>query len=138
MATIETYDGAVIPQVLLGTGGTAGDLARLSTGSAMTYKSFATGTAGASTFVGILIDSADAGSNVAVLSDGCVNLLKHSATQVIEVGDKIYGTKATNRVGTLAKGTALGVCFKQSATTDNYVVTKLLPFYISGAGGFHA
>ena len=138
MSTIESYDKEVIPQVMMGTGGTSGDLARLSTGSAMTYKSYATGTAGAATFVGILIDSADAGSNAAILSDGCVNLLKHSATQKIEVGNKIYGTKSSNRVGTLAKGTALGVCFKQSATTDDYVVTKLLPFDICGAGGFHA
>lgn len=138
MATIESYDKKVLPQVMSGSGGTAGDLAYLSTGSVLPYKSSSSGTGNALSFVGIYIDSVDNGSNAAVLSDGCVNLLKHAATQKIEVGNKIYGTKSTNRVGTLAKGTALGVCFKQSDTTDSYVVTKLLSFDICGAGGFHA
>ena len=138
MATIESYDKEVIPQIMMGTGGTSGDLAYLSTGSGMAYKSASTGTGVALSFVGILIDSADKGSSAAILSDGCVNLLKHAGTQKIEVGNKIYGTKSSNRVGTLAKGTTLGICFKQSATTDDYVVTKLLTFDICGAGAFHA
>ena len=138
LSVIEQYTGNVYPLVLMGTDGTAGDLMYYSTGSGMTYKSASTGTGVALAFMGVLIDSTAKGSYGAVLAEGVVQLAKHTATNKIEVGDTLYGTKSSNKVGTLAKGTALGVCVKQSGTADTYVSVKLLPYYISGAGGFHA
>ena len=138
MASIEQYSGKVIPHLLMGTSGTSGDLMYVSTGSGMTYKSSSTGTAVASAFLGILIDSAAKGSYGAVLCDGVVQLEKHSATQVIEVGNLIAGTKSSNKVGTLLKGTNLGVCVKQSPSTATYVSIKLIPFFQMGVSGYHA
>ncbi len=138
MTTIEQYSGKQYPYVLMGTYGTAGDLVYHSTGSGMTYKSASTGTGVSGAFLGVLADSCATGDYAAVISDGVVQLAKHTAANKIELGDQIYGTKSSNKVGTVAGGTALGVCFKQSATTDTYVSVMLIPYYISGVGGFHA
>lgn len=138
MATIEQYDGGLFPYVLMGTGGTAGDIIYLSTGSGLTYKSASTGTGVSGAVIGILVDNTAKGSYGAVNCEGIAQLQKHAATQVIEVGDRIAGTKSSNKVGTVLKGTAWGICAKQSASTDTYVSVKLLPFYITGAGGYHA
>jgi predicted RecA/RadA family phage recombinase len=108
-------------------------------GSAFPWKGAAKGTGSASAkFLGVLVDTTVKGSYGAVLAEGVVQLPKATTTSKIEVGELIYGGETTNNVGTLVGGTALGVCFKQSATTDSYVSVKLLPFYITGAGGFHA
>lgn len=138
MASIEQYSGKVIPRVLMGTSGTAGDLMYVSTGSGLTYKSAATGTGVSNAFVGVLIDSAVKGSYGAVAADPVVQLEKHAAANKIEMNDLIYGTKSSNKVGTVAGGTALGVCVKQSATTDTYVSVKIVNCMAMGVGGFHA
>ena len=138
MSVIEQYSGNILPHVLMGTAGTAGDLIYHSTGSGMTYKSAATGTGVSDQFLGVLIETTAAGSYGAVLCAGVVQLQKHAASQKIEMTDILYGTKSSNLVGTVAGGTAIGVCVKQSATTDTYVSTLLIPFWISGATGFHA
>ena len=137
MSIIEQYSGDVLPSVMMGTDGTSGDLMYKSTGSAMTYKSASTGTGVSLSFMGILIDSAVTGSYGAILTNGVVQLEKHAAANPIEVGDTIFGTKSSNKVGTVAGGTALGVCAKQSATTDKYVSVMLRPFW-DMKGGFHA
>ncbi len=138
MATIEQYGGRQFPYVLMGTYGTSGDLVYHSTGSGMTYKSASTGTGVSDQFLGILADSCATGDYSAVICDAVVQLEKHAAANKIEVGNVIYGTKSSNKVGTVAGGTAIGVCFKQSATTDTYVSVKLLPYFVSAATGFHA
>lgn len=141
MATIEAYQGDRIPYVMMGTSGTSGDLMYINTGSVLTLKSNANaGTENTSDFAGILIDSTVKGSYGAVLCERVVNLTKLLSTNKIEVGDIIYadGAAADNKVGTVAGGTAIGVCVKQSSTADATVATKLLPFYMTGAGGFHA
>ena len=138
MASIEQYSGNVIPHVLMGTSGTAGDLMYVSTGSGMTYKSHTTGTAISNAFIGVLIDSTVKGSYGAVLCSGVVQLEKHAAANKIEMNDMIAGTTASNKVGTILKGTNIGVCVKQSATTDTYVSVKLIPCFDMGVGGFSA
>jgi len=138
MATSEQYSGNQYPYVMMGTNGTSGDLVYASTGSGMTYKSASTGTGVSNAFIGILADSCSTGDYAAVTSECVAQLAKHTAANKIEVGDVIYGTKSSNKVGTVAGGTALGVCFKQSSTTDTYVSVRLIPYYVSGATGFHA
>lgn len=141
MATIEAYKGDRIPYVMLGTSGTSGDLCYISTGSIKTLKSNAnSGTENTSAFAGLLIESTVKGSYGAVLCEGVANLTKLASTNKIEVGDIIYadGAASDNKVGTVVGGTAIGICAKQSSTTDTTVAAKLLPFYITGAGGYHA
>ena len=138
MASIERQSGRQISHIMMGTGGTSGDLMYRSTGSGLTYKSASTGTAVAKDFIGVLVDSAAAGSFGAVSCNGVFDLEKHAATQVIEVGDLIYGTKSSNKVGTVAKGTALGVCIDQSGSTDTYVSVRIIPFFEMGVSGYHA
>ncbi len=137
MAVIEQYSGDILPQVLFGTAGTAGDMVYISTGSGLTHKSASTGTGVTLAFAGVLIDNVAAGSYGAVLINGVVQMPKHATANKIEVGDRLYGTKSSNKVGTVVGGTALGVCVKQSATTDPNVSVKVIPFW-EMRGGFHA
>jgi predicted RecA/RadA family phage recombinase len=134
---IESYDKP-FQYCLAGTGGTAGDLMYLSTGSVLTYKSASTGTGVSNAFLGVLVNDVAAAGYCAIEGDKVVQLEKHTTTNKIEMGDVIYGTKSSNLVGTLAGGTALGICAKQSSTADKYVQVKLTPYYKLGAGGFHA
>ena len=139
MTTISKgWSNKPISYVLMGTNGTAGDILYISSGSAMTYKSLATGTDASSAFIGVLEETTATGSYAAVQSGGVVQLEKHAVTNKIEINNSIYGTKSSNKVGTVAGGTAIGVCVKQSATTDTYVDVELLPCWITGAGGLHA
>lgn len=138
MASIEQYSGNVIPHLLMGTAGTAGDLIYVSTGSGMTWKSSSAGTGVANAFIGVLINNTAAGSYGAVLCNGVTQLQKHASTDVIEVGDMIAGTKSANTVGTLLKGTNIGVCVKRSSSDDTYVSVKLIPFFDQGDRGFTA
>lgn len=138
MATIEEYDANQFPSVLAGTAGTAGDLAYISTGSMLTYKSASTGTGVSSAFAGVLVQNATAGSYCSINFGKAVKLEKHAAANVIEMGDMIYGTKSSNLVGTVAGGTAIGVCLVRSGSTDTYVTVKLIPAFAMGVGGFHA
>jgi len=138
MSTIEQYTGKVLPHVLMASAGTAGDLIYLDTGSGKPYDGASTGTGVSNAFVGVLASTTAAGSYGAVVADTVVQLEKHASTNKIEAGDMIYGTKSSNKVGTVAGGTALGVCVKQSSTADTYVSVRLLPFYMMGVGGFHA
>jgi predicted RecA/RadA family phage recombinase len=131
MSVIEQYSGNQFPQMLAGTIGSAGDIVYVSTGSLLTHKTAANGTGVTNKFLGIAVNDFVAGSYVAVVSEGVVELTKHVSTNKIEVGDRIYGTKSSNKVGTLAGGTCLGICVKQSSTSDTYVSVKLLPFYYS-------
>ena len=137
MASIEQYSGDILPHVMLSTAGTAGDLMIKSTGSAATYKS-GDGTANSKSFIGVLVNNTAAGSYGAVKCNGVVQLQKHAATQVIEIGDRIAGTKSSNLVGTILKGTAIGICAVQSGSTDTYVSVRLLPFFEAGVNGFVA
>lgn len=137
MASIEQYSGKLI-EAMMGTNGTAGDLVYLSTGSLLTYKSASTGTSVSNAFAGVLVDTAVKGSMAVALCEGVVQLEKHTSSNGIEAGDRVYGTKSSNKVGTLAGGTCLGIAAKQSATTDTYVSVRIQPFFVSGAGGFHA
>lgn len=137
MAMIDSYDKP-FQYCLSGTNGTSGDLMYLSTGSVLTYKSHATGTGITNAFLGVLVNDVKTGSYCAIESEKVVKLQKHAATQKIEMGNIIYGTTASNLVGTLAGGTSLGICAKQSSSADTYVSVKLTPFYNLGAGGFHA
>lgn len=130
----------VLRSVLMGTNGTSGDLMYESTGSGMTLKSNAdSGTDNTSAFLGILIDTTSAGSYADILCGGVVQLGKLATTNKIELGDVIYadGAASDNLVGTLKGGTAVGVCMKQSATTDANVSVKLIPF-TAARSGFHA
>jgi predicted RecA/RadA family phage recombinase len=138
MSTFEQYSGAQFPLILMGTNGTSGDIIYHSTGSGLTYKSASTGTGVSNKVIGVLVNTTAKGSYGAVAADVVVQMEKHAAANKIEVGDVIYGTKSSNKVGTVAGGTAFGVCVKQSATTDTYVSVRLLPYYVTGAGGFHA
>jgi predicted RecA/RadA family phage recombinase len=137
VASIEQYSGKLI-EAMMGTNGTAGDLVYLSTGSFLTNKSASTGTSITTTFTGVLVDTAAKGSMAVALCDGVVQLEKHTSTNKIEAGNAIYGTKSSNKVGTLAGGTAIGFAVKQSATDDTYVSVRIQPFWVSGAGGFKA
>ena len=128
-----------ISYVMLGRAGTAGDLMYDDAGSAMTLKgSSGKGTGLTDQFLGVLLDTTAAGSYGAIQSYGVVKLAKHASTELVEVNDIIYGTHNANTVGTLAGGTAIGICVKQSATDQTYVEVELLPNWITGAGGFHA
>ena len=137
MASIFRYSGDVW-QGIIGTVGSAGDMCYVSTGSLLTYRCNASGTAATNAFVGVLEDSATAGETVAVRTKGVFSLPKHATANKIELGDIIYGTASANTVGTAAVGTALGVCAKQSATTDANVDVFIINKFVSGAGGFHA
>ncbi len=143
MATTEAYSGQRIEHLMMGTNGTAGDVIYLSTGSGMTYKSStATGTDATATaaFIGILEDSCSTGDYVSVLCEGVVQLDKTTTADVIEASDRVYlrNDAVAQTVGTLAGGTAIGIAAKRSGSTDTYVSTLLIPFYVSGAPGFHA
>lgn len=130
MSVREQYSGDQFPQVLAGTTGSASVLLYKSTGSALMY-SVGAGTANSKDFIGIAVDNFIKGSYVAVQCEGVVQLTKHASSNKIELGDRIYGSKTTENVGTLAGGTCIGVCAKQSSTSDSYVAVKLLPFYYS-------
>lgn len=141
MSVIDQYSDTIYPSVMMGTNGSAGDLVYKSTGSGLTLKTNANaGTENTSAFLGVLIDHTVAGSYGAVISEGVVSLAKLLTANKIEVGDKVYadGAASDNKVGTVAGGTAIGVCFAQSGTTDARVSVKLLPYSVTGAGGFNA
>lgn len=141
MAVIETYEGNIYPRVMMGTAGSAGDLTYLSTGSALTLKSNAdAGTDNTSAFLGVLIDHTVAGSYGAMMVEGVVQLQKILTANKIEAGDVIYanGAASNNLVGTVAGGTSIGVCVRQSPSTSAYVSVLLQNESKAGAGGFHA
>ena len=140
MASIEQYSGLVLPSVLMTEAGTAGDLIYVSTGSGARMASSTTGSDNSSAFIGVLINDVAAGSTAAVACNGVVQLQKLVSTNKIEFGDIVFadGAEATNYVGTVAGGTAIGICFEQSATTETYVSVRLLPFFEAGVTGFVA
>lgn len=140
MASTEQYTGRQFPYVMLSSAGTAGDLMYLDTGSAAPLKSATTGTDNTSAFLGVLVGDTVAGSYGGIITEGVIDLEKLASTNKIEAGNIIYadGAAADNLVGTVAGGTAIGICVKQSASTDTYVRTKILPFYVTGAGGFYS
>ncbi len=140
MSVLEQYVGKQAPYVMMGTSGTSGDLLYLSTGSALTCKSSANyASDNTNAFIGVLVDSTVKGTYGAVLSKGVVQLEKLVSTNKIELGNIVYadGAAKDNKVGTVAAGTAIGVCIKQSATSDTRVSVKLIPFY-EMRGGFVA
>ena len=135
MATIEQYSGGQFPYVLMGTPGTSGDLMYISTGTGMTVKSNAAGTAMAATFIGILENTTGTGEYAAVTFNK-VAQLPNWKDDVIEVGDMIYiGTQASNNVGTADTGTAIGVCVVRAAAADDYVSVLPIPFFQARANG---
>ena len=141
MASIEQYSGSVIPHLLMGTAGTSGDLIYVSTGSGMTHKSNTdSGTDNTEAFLGVLINSTLAGSYGAVACRSVVQLEKLASTNKVECGDIVYadGAASDNKVGTVAGGTAIGVCYKQSPTTATYVSVRLIPSFEMGVSGFNA
>jgi predicted RecA/RadA family phage recombinase len=129
MATREQYSGDQLPYVLLGTGGTAGDMMYMSTGTALTVKSHASGTGLAPTFCGILESNTAAGAYGAI-GFGAVYQLPNFKDDVIECGALVYiATSGVNGVGTLDTGTAIGLAVKRCAAADNDVSVKLIPFW---------
>ena len=135
MATIEQYSWGQLPYVLMGTPGTSGDLIYLSTGTGLTVKSHAAGTAQAAAFAGILENTTGTGQYGAV-TYGKVVQLPNFASDVVELGAMVYiGTSAVNDVGTLDTGTAIGVCAKRAAAADAYVSVLPIPFWEARANG---
>ncbi len=129
----DAYPTGIFPQVLMGTNGTAGDPVYSSTGSALTVRSAAGGThlCGAE-FLGLLVENTAAGSYGAVKFDGIVNMPKSSTTDVIELNDLIHiGTRSTTEslVGTVVCGTHIGICAKQSGSTNPNVAVLLKPAF---------
>lgn len=136
MTTLEQYSGDEFPYVLVGSGsGSAGDLMFSSTGTFFTVKSQAAGTGCANTFCGVLEATTPAGSYASV-GFGKVYQLPNQQSDKIEAGALVYiATSETNGVGTLDTGTAIGICVKQAAATDDYVSVKPIPFFESRAAG---
>ncbi len=135
MAVQEQYQGGQFPYVLMGTSGTAGDPVFSSTGSALTVKSAAGGTSlcGA-VFLGLLVETTAKGSYGAVAYEGIYQMPKSATTDVIELNDRIHiGTRNSastqNLVGTVVVGTHIGICAKQSASTDPNVSVMLKPVF---------
>lgn len=136
MATIERYSGDQFPHVLMGTGGTAGDLIYLSTGTGLTVKSNAAGTGVVTTFAGVLENTTTAGSYGAVSFASAFQLPKYPTSTAVEVGQLVYvATQNTNEIGTLDTGTAIGVCVNRSAAADSYITMKPIPFFDARANG---
>ena len=138
MASIEQYSGEQIPHILMSEAGTGGDLIYVSTGSGARMASSTTGTDNSSAFLGVLINNTAAGSYGAVDNQNVVKLEKLASTNKIEIGDIIYadGAAADNKVGTVAGGTAIGVCMDQSSITDTYVSVRIIPSFAMGVSGF--
>ena len=124
-----------MPNVLLGTAGTAGDLMYLSTGTALTVKSNAAGTGVVTTFCGILEETTAAGSYGAIGFMPIYQLGNYGSDNV-EVGQMVYvATSGDNGVGTLDTGTAIGMCAKRASSSDSNISVKLIPFWESRAAG---
>lgn len=133
MGISDRYSGDQFPYVLMGSGaGTSNDPVFYSSGTMLTYKSQAGGTATGS-FLGVLVNTTGTGAYGAVQCEGIVSMPKTSATDVVELGELIcIGTSSstTSYAGTVAIGTHIGVCAKRSASTDSYIDVKLIPGFI--------
>jgi predicted RecA/RadA family phage recombinase len=126
----------------MGTNGTAGDMLAHVTGSLIPLKSQGTGATSdySNLFVGILFDTTANGSQGVCLMEGVFNLPKTTATDKIEAGNILYanGAALTNKVGTAAAGTAVGVCVKQSGSDNPNVSCKIAIADLMAARGFVA
>lgn len=133
MATSQAYQGGQLPYVLVGTNATAGDLMYLSTGTALSVKTHANGTGAANAFCGILEANTAAGAYGAINYSG-VFKLGNLDTSKCEVGDLLYIGTASNSVGTEDHGTAIAMCVRQSASTED-ITAILIPFWEARANG---
>lgn len=134
MAVQEQYPAGQFPVVLMGTNGTAGDPVYTSTGSGLIVRSAAGGThlCGLE-FIGLLVETTAKGSYGAVQYEGIFQMPKSATTDVIEVNDRIHiGTRSTTQslVGTVVLGTHIGLCAKQSGSTDPNVSVLLKPAFM--------